>query len=350
MSHHSPDVLHGPDARTTVPPANPRRSVVTRTGRPLASAATRPGTGWRQRRKDRGWRLGGSELGSPELSSQGLESPRARDCDCAGVVIWRKRLSSQTPRADTSPRSPARPMRSCPITAPSRASSVESCSGVGCGRANSVCCTTRPGVGSMTMVTRSTAAARADAIRDPAAPACAASGRRASATAARGGARARSPRHQPELHVQHGHAAVAALEADRQRLEQPREHERQRLEALDRPLEIHGRLEPLLRQHPARAAGRRRLAPGPATAGPARPSRADRSAGGSAAQLAERPEPPALKRRDRRGSRGLFARSSSLRALRCSALIVVIAIDLFEDARSAAGQSASRFRARRRPR
>ena len=47
------------------------------------------------------------------------------------------------------------PMRSCPISAPSRASSVESCSGVGCARVNSVCCSTRPGVGSMTMVTRS---------------------------------------------------------------------------------------------------------------------------------------------------------------------------------------------------
>ena len=50
-------------------------------------------------------------------------------------------------------------MRSCPISAPSRASSVDSCSGVGSARVKSVCCTTRPGVGSMTMVTRSIAAA-----------------------------------------------------------------------------------------------------------------------------------------------------------------------------------------------
>ena len=38
-----------PRTRVTVPPANPRRSVVTRTGRPSA-IATRAGTGWRQRR------------------------------------------------------------------------------------------------------------------------------------------------------------------------------------------------------------------------------------------------------------------------------------------------------------
>ena len=48
-------------------------------------------------------------------------------------------------------------MRSCPMAAPSRASSVESCSGAGCGRVNNVCCRTRPGVGSIVTVTRSIA-------------------------------------------------------------------------------------------------------------------------------------------------------------------------------------------------
>src|SRR4029079_16068202 len=80
MSHHSPDVLHGPDALTTVPPANPRRSVVTRTGRPLASAATRPGTGWRQRRRatvgSRQSAIGSpdSAIGSPESAIGSPES------------------------------------------------------------------------------------------------------------------------------------------------------------------------------------------------------------------------------------------------------------------------------------
>src|SRR5437773_11156277 len=49
-AHHSPDVRHGPAACTTIPPANPRRSVVTRTGRPFVTV-TRAGTGSRQRRR-----------------------------------------------------------------------------------------------------------------------------------------------------------------------------------------------------------------------------------------------------------------------------------------------------------
>src|SRR5947207_10969493 len=47
--HQFPDERHGPAQATTLPPANPRRSVVTRTGRPPATA-TRAGTGWRHRR------------------------------------------------------------------------------------------------------------------------------------------------------------------------------------------------------------------------------------------------------------------------------------------------------------
>src|SRR5262245_26903425 len=49
VTHHDPDVRHGPEQRSTAPPAKPRRSVVTRTGRPSA-IATRAGTGWRHRR------------------------------------------------------------------------------------------------------------------------------------------------------------------------------------------------------------------------------------------------------------------------------------------------------------
>src|SRR6266496_2494568 len=56
--HHSPELRHGPTQCTTDPPAKPRRSVVTRTGRPF-STVTRAGTGWRQRRTadviGRGW-------------------------------------------------------------------------------------------------------------------------------------------------------------------------------------------------------------------------------------------------------------------------------------------------------
>jgi hypothetical protein len=48
-------------------------------------------------------------------------------------------------------------------------------------------------------------------------------------------ARARVVRDEAERHVQYGRAAIAPLEARGERLEQTREHERQRLESIDRP-------------------------------------------------------------------------------------------------------------------
>ena len=52
--------------------------------------------------------------------------------------------------------------------------------------------------------------------------------------------------HEAQQDVQHRSAAIAALEARRQRLEQPREDERQRLEPVDWPFEIERRFEPLV--------------------------------------------------------------------------------------------------------
>src|SRR5262245_30289527 len=76
--HHSPDDRHGPAQRITFPPAKPRRSVVTRTGR-SSTTATRAGTGWRQRRTAegrKGWKgwmgepaAGPAKAGRPVLSS-----------------------------------------------------------------------------------------------------------------------------------------------------------------------------------------------------------------------------------------------------------------------------------------
>ena len=66
-----------------------------------------------------------------------------------------------------------------------------------------------------------------------------------------------------QQHVQHRGAAVAPFEPRRQRFEQPREHERQRLELLDRPLELERRLEALLgergNERPDISAARNRL-------------------------------------------------------------------------------------------
>ena len=90
-------------------------------------------------------------------------------------------------------------------------------------------------------------------------------------------------RDEPQLDVQDRRAAIAALEARRQRLEQPRQHERQRLEPLDRPFEIERALRTARRAASARAAARPRRARSPARRAPACPSRDARSAGGSAA-------------------------------------------------------------------
>ena len=115
--------------------------------------------------------------------------------------------------------SPARRIRSCPITAPRRASSVDSCSGVGWARVNSVCCSTRPGVGSMTIVTRSIAAAGGRASRSSSASV------RSARTSRSGDGSCRrrtsiSRVTSPSSHVQHRGAAVAPLELRRERLEE----------------------------------------------------------------------------------------------------------------------------------
>ena len=89
-------------------------------------------------------------------------------------------------------------------------------------------------------------------------------------------------RDEPQLDMQDRRAAIAALEARRQRFEQPRQHERQRLEPLDRPFQLERRFEPLVgqRRHerPHILAARERL---PDQRRPARA--ATQSADGSAA-------------------------------------------------------------------
>ena len=124
-------------------------------------------------------------------------------------------------------------------------------------------------------------------------------------------------------------AAIAPLETRRQRLEQPRQHERQRLEPLDRPLELERRLEALLgkRRHERTHvfAARDRL-----PASPCCPSRAARSADGSAASSPSVLMPPTFQRRDRRSTlSALRSEASACRAPRLAAWIVAA---LFENA------------------
>ena len=100
-----------------------------------------------------------------------------------------------------------------------------------------------------------------------------------------------------EPHVQDRRTAIAPLEPRRQRLEQPRQHERQRLEPVDRPVEIDRPVEALLRQiRYQRAdvvAARERL---PQEAVLTEPC--GQIGGGQRGELTERVEAPGAKDRD----------------------------------------------------
>jgi hypothetical protein len=100
-------------------------------------------------------------------------------------------------------------------------------------------------------------------------------------------------RDEAQEHVQHRRPAIAALEARRQRFEQPREHERQRLEILDRPFQIERRFEALRVEHrherPDVLAARDRL---PRERRAAHPR--DEIRGREGREITERPETPLL--------------------------------------------------------
>ena len=105
-------------------------------------------------------------------------------------------------------------------------------------------------------------------------------------------------RDQPQRDVQRRRPAIARFETRRQRFEQTREHERQRFEPFDRPLEIERRVEPLLRERrherPDVVAARDRL-PEESLRSEARGEVGRRQRG----ELAKRLHTPTLKRRDR---------------------------------------------------
>lgn len=130
--------------------------------------------------------------------------------------------------------------------------------------------------------------------------------------------------------MQDGGATIAALETCRQRLEEARQHERQRLERVDRPLELERRVEALLgqrrHQRPRVVAARDRLPRQRAAPEPRRQiGRRQRR------ELAERAHAPPFQRRDRRDRRIAFGIAfSAISAI--SAFIVFVIAELLEDA------------------
>ena len=131
------------------------------------------------------------------------------------------------------------------MSAFSRAISVDTCSGDGSGRVMSEYCRTRAGVGSTATTTRSMAACGRMRLeieqRERAQRARVAHRRRQLQRPL-----VRGLRHEVQPHVEHRRAAIAAFEVGRQRLDEAAEHERQRLEPFDRPLEIERLLEAFL--------------------------------------------------------------------------------------------------------
>ncbi len=128
------------------------------------------------------------------------------------------------------------------------------------------------------------------------------------------------PRHQVQAHVEHGGAAAAAIEMRRQRLEQPAQDERQRLQAVDRPLEIERLLEALLRhcgqQRPRILASRQPLPPDarlPETGGD--------GIGRQLRDIAERPQSPLSECRQFIGIGGQQSERQGGQGVRCPTVI-----------------------------
>ena len=151
-----------------------------------------------------------------------------------------------------------------PMSAWRRATSVETSSGAGSARVSSDSWTMRPGVGSMASGDRVDAGwrgVRFEIQQQQRAQHFRIAHRRRQLQAAQ----VQVARHEAQAQVQGGRAAIAVLEALAQRIEQPREDERERLEFRDGPFQLERRLERLLFEPRARAAPCLRRAPGAAS-------------------------------------------------------------------------------------
>ena len=146
-SHQPPDVRHGRRPARTRPPGMPRRSIATCTGRPRFDADAHG-----DRRTEAARATAGGEL---------RWAGRRRRCRI-GTVRDLRRACGTAPSRSASGRwvssSTGDPQRASPTSAPSRAVSVASVSGDGIARSSSENWMMRPGAGSTSMVTMSTAA------------------------------------------------------------------------------------------------------------------------------------------------------------------------------------------------
>src|SRR5687768_9798024 len=141
-AHHWPDVRHGPAALSMHPPVIPLRSVVTRTGRP-SSTSTRAGTANRNRRSATTTR-GCDSPDSTSVLPTPPTPPTLPTPPPDGASTGAKGAMENAPGRHESTTA-GDPQRPSPISAFSRAISVDTCSGDGSGRVSSEYCRTRAG-------------------------------------------------------------------------------------------------------------------------------------------------------------------------------------------------------------
>ena len=268
-------------AATIRPAGRPRAAGVTCTGA-WRSSTTVAATGrWNRRRHG----VRGRPADSGTAGSATARDPCGRSA--------RRRLPSAgsdgglnvcmaTARSSWVSRSTGVPTRVSPINAPSRATSVD--------RSRATAASARAAIpGRSAPVWRRDPARsrrsphRADGIRGRAGSACAAPARRESAPATAAAARG-CARDQPQARDGGHRAAIGALERRRERLAQPREHERQRLEPLDRPLELEPLDEPRRRRRGHERDRVRAVVRPDAADAPDAPNRVRTSASGSRAR------------------------------------------------------------------
>ena len=186
-------------------------------------------------RRSRGWQwadgIGAARHGRRVRLSAGPARVRLKpDTTTAeGAFVRRKPAHLERIRPMGIEERPADPQRDSPTRAPSRAVSVASVSADGRARSSSEYWSTRPGAGSTSIVTMSIAAwggcdsrSSTRSVRSTLASRIAAGN-----CSMRACARAID---EPQIQVDRRRAPVGALERRGQRLEQPRQHERQRLQ------------------------------------------------------------------------------------------------------------------------
>ena len=242
--HQAPDVRQGPALRSTGPPGMPRRSIAT-----LHRPAALDGDAHRHRRPEPPQHRRERRRIAGLAGACAVAVPRAR-LSCRRRV--RRCLGRRSPlrrrQLEAAHLEPIRPMRvqqhrasrsgSRPTSAPRRAVSVATVSADGTARSSSEYWITRPGAGSISIVTMSTAAGggcdsrssissvRSTRASRIAAGSCSTRACTVRSTSRRSSRSAAAPR-------------SARSSVDRQRIEQPRQHERQRLQRVDRPLQLH---------------------------------------------------------------------------------------------------------------